>query len=43
MVHLMTAEARDMYELEKLWTLGSRYDDQTREMEGVLTTQLKVL
>ena len=30
MVHFMTPEARNKYELEKLWSLGPRYDDQFR-------------
>ncbi|XP_019637437.1 PREDICTED: mitochondrial assembly of ribosomal large subunit protein 1-like [Branchiostoma belcheri] len=29
-LHLMLPETRENYELEKLWTLGSEYDDQTR-------------
>lgn len=31
MVHFMLPEAREIYELEKLWTLGS-YDDQLTQM-----------
>lgn len=31
MVHFMLPEARETYELEKLWTLGS-YDDQLTQM-----------
>lgn len=29
---MMLDEAREKYELEKLWTLGPEYDDQLREM-----------
>ncbi|XP_066263772.1 uncharacterized protein [Branchiostoma lanceolatum] len=29
-LHMMLPETREKYELEKLWTLGSEYDDQTR-------------
>lgn len=35
-VHFMTEEARSKYELEKLWTLGPRYDDQYRNMEHII-------
>lgn len=31
MVHFMLPETREVYELEKLWTLGS-YDDQLAQM-----------
>ena len=29
----MSDEARQKFELEKLWTLGPEYDDQLREMQ----------
>lgn len=32
-VHFLTEQSRKKYELEKLWTLGHRYDDQYRELE----------
>ena len=35
MVHLMTEETRRLYQLEQLWALGHRYDDQYRKMEKV--------
>ena len=31
MIHFMLPETREVYELEKLWTLGS-YDDQLAQM-----------
>lgn len=31
-VHFMTPEARERYELEKLWTLGPVFDDQLQQM-----------
>jgi len=31
-VHFFLPEVREVYELEKLWTLGPKYDDQTRAM-----------
>ena len=31
-VHFMTPEARELYELEKLWTLGPSFDDQLQVM-----------
>lgn len=31
-VHLMLPAARNKYQLEKLWTLGPRYDDQFQEV-----------
>lgn len=32
MVHLMLEEKRQSLELEKLWTLGARFDDQMRAL-----------
>ena len=29
-VHFFLPEVREVYELEKLWTLGPEYDDQSR-------------
>ncbi|XP_078344252.1 uncharacterized protein LOC144629882 [Oculina patagonica] len=31
-VHFFLPEVREVYELEKLWTLGPKYDDQTKAM-----------
>ena len=31
-VHFLTEEAREKYELEKLWTLGRHHDDQYQSM-----------
>ena len=31
-VHFMMTEAREEYQLEKLWTLGGKYDDLLQEM-----------
>lgn len=31
-VHFFLPEARAVYELEKLWTLGPEYDDQSKAM-----------
>lgn len=31
-VHFFLPEMRAVYELEKLWTLGSKYDDQSKAM-----------
>ena len=31
-VHFMLPDTREKYELEKLWTLGSAYDDQLKKM-----------
>ena len=31
-MHFMTPEARELYELEKLWTLGPTFDDQLQIM-----------
>ena len=36
MVHFMSEEAREQYELEQLWTVGPRYDNQCREMAEIL-------
>ena len=33
-VHMMLDDARRRYELEKLWTLGPRYDDQLLSMHA---------
>ena len=35
MVHFLTEEAREKYELEKLWTLGRHHDDQYQSMLSV--------
>ena len=32
MVHFFLPEMRQVYELEKLWLLGPKYDDQYRAM-----------
>ncbi len=34
-VHLLTREARERYQLEQLWTLGHHYDDQYQNMERI--------
>ena len=39
-VHFLTEEAREKYELEKLWTLGRHHDDQYRAMQRILEEQL---
>ena len=31
-VHFFLPEVREVYELEKLWTLGPKYDDQSKAM-----------
>lgn len=31
-MHFFLPEVREVYELEKLWTLGPKYDDQTKAM-----------
>lgn len=31
-IHFFLPEVREVYELEKLWTLGPKYDDQTKAM-----------
>jgi len=38
-VHFMTEEARERYELEKLWTLGHCYDDQYQNTKKMLDEQ----
>lgn len=32
-VHFFLPEVREVYELEKLWTLGPKYDDQSKDMQ----------
>ena len=32
MIHFMLPEAREKYELEKLWTLGPEFDDQLQKL-----------
>ena len=39
-VHFLTEEAREKYELEKLWTLGRHHDDQYQSMQRILEEQL---
>ena len=31
-MHFFLPEVREVYELEKLWTLGPKYDDQSKAM-----------
>ena len=31
-MHFFLPEVREVYELEKLWTLGPNYDDQSKAM-----------
>ena len=39
-VHFLTEEAREKYELEKLWALGRHHDDQYWAMQRILEEQL---
>ena len=39
-VHFLMEEAREKYELEKLWTLGRHHADQYQSMQRILEEQL---
>ena len=33
-LHLLTQEQREYYDLETLWTVGPEFDDSTRQLEN---------
>ena len=40
-LHIFSKKARAKYDLETLWTCGSKYDDLSDEAEDILSTLMK--
>ena len=40
-LHIFSAKYRKVYDLETLWTVGSKYDDQSNQVDDSLSTLLK--